>query len=267
MTVLIDKNAVVDPGADLGDGCVIGPFCQVGPNVRIGEQTRLRSHVVIDGYTTIGDSCDIFPFTTIGMQSQDLKYVEGSVTYTEIGSRVSVREHVTIHSGTQEKSSTRIGDDCHILAQAHIAHNCAVGNKVILSHAATLAGHVTVDDHANIGGLAGVHQHCSIGRAAMVAGMCRVIQDILPFTIAEGFPAHMRVVNKIGMQRAGYSSAEISEVRKAFRILFMRNLRQEQAVELLQQDFPDSSNVELLVSSIKSSGRGIARPDPMSSFD
>lgn len=267
MAVQIDKQAIVDPGAELDDGCVLGPFCRIGSKVRIGRDTRLRSHVVVNGNTTIGESCDIFPFTTLGMQSQDAKYVEGSVTYTEIGSRTRIREFVSVHSGTEEHSVTRVGDDCYLLAQAHVAHNCTLGNHVVMSHAATLGGHVTVDDHANIGGLAGVHQFCTIGRAAMVAGMGRAIQDVLPFTIAEGFPAHMRVVNKIGMQRAGYSSEEIAEVRKAFRILFMRNLRLEQAVELLRREFSNSANVELLIQAIGTSQRGIARPDPLSSFD
>ena len=267
MAVTIDRQAVVEPGALLDDGCSIGPFCQIGANVRIGRDTRLRSHVVVNGHTTIGESCDIFPFSTIGMQSQDTKYIEGKVTYTEIGSRNNIREFVTIHSGTAEFSKTSVGDDCHILAQAHVAHNCSVGNHVVMSHAATLAGHVTVDDHANIGGLAGIHQYCAIGRAAMVAGMGRAIQDVLPFTIAEGFPAHMRVVNKIGMQRAGYASEDISEIRRAFRLLFMRNLGLEQAVKQLKKEFSDSANVKLLIQSIETSRRGIARPDPSSSFD
>jgi UDP-N-acetylglucosamine acyltransferase len=130
-----------------------------------------------------------------------------------------------------------------------------------MSHAATLAGHVTIGDYANIGGLSAIHQFCHVGRAAMVGGMCRVIQDVLPFTIAEGFPARMRVINKVGMERAGYDAAAVAEVRKAFRILFMRELRLEDAVQQVQREFPSSANVQLMIDAIHSSQRGLARPD------
>lgn len=259
--IKIDEHAVVHKDANIGDNCVIGPFCTVGPDVTIGENTTLQSHVVVEGHTTVGKDCNIFPFVTLGIQSQDQKYVEGTITYTEIGDRNIIREFVSIHSGTEEGSKTHVGDDCALLAQSHVAHNCEVGNHVIMSHAATVAGHVTIGDYANIGGLSAIHQFCHVGRAAMIGGMCRVIQDVLPFTIAEGFPAHMRVINKVGMERAGYSAREIAEVRKAFRILFMRELRLEDAVKEVQQELPDSPNVKLLIDAIKSSQRGLARPE------
>jgi UDP-N-acetylglucosamine acyltransferase len=257
----IDKHAVVHEDAQIGDNCTIGPFCTVGPDVVVGANTVLRSHVVVEGHTTIGEDCDIFPFVTLGIQSQDLKYVPDSVTYTRVGDRNTFREFVSVHSGTEEFSATTIGDDSTFLAQSHVAHNCQVGNRVIMSHAATLGGHVIIGDHANIGGLSAIHQFCHVGRAAMVGGMCRVIQDVLPFTIAEGFPAHMRVINKVGMERAGYSSEEILEVRKAFRALFMREMRLEEAVKQVQEEFPDSENIQLMIDAIDSSQRGLARPD------
>ena len=259
--IKVDKHSVVHESAQIGENCVIGPFCTVGPNVTIGPDTVLRSHVVAEGHTTIGADCDIFPFVTIGIQSQDNKFVPGSTTYTKVGDRNTIREFVSIHSGTAEHSETSIGDDCTLLAHAHVAHNCEVGNQVVLSHAATLGGHVYIGDYANIGGLSAIHQFCHVGRCAMVGGMCRVVQDVLPFTIAEGFPAHMRVINKVGMERAGYSSAAIAEVRKAFRLLFMRELRLEIAVTQAQEEFPGSDNVKLMLDAINSSQRGLARPD------
>ncbi|XOV88707.1 MAG: acyl-ACP--UDP-N-acetylglucosamine O-acyltransferase [Pseudomonadota bacterium] len=259
--IKVDKHAVVHENAVLGDNCVIGPFCTIGPDVTIGANTVLRSNVVVEGHTSIGDDCVIFPFVTLGIQSQDQKYVPGTITYTKIGARNTVREFVSVHSGTQEGSITTIGDDCTLLAQSHVAHNCSVGNHVVMSHAATLAGHVIIGDYANIGGLSAIHQFCRVGRAAMVGGMCRVIQDVLPFTIAEGFPAHMRVINKVGMERAGYTSEEIAEVRKAFRMLFMRELRLEEAVRQAQAEFPNSANVQLMLEAINGSQRGLARPD------
>ena len=259
--IQIDKLAVVHPSAEIGENCVIGPFCTIGPSTKIGPNTLLRSHVVVEPYTTIGSDCDIFPFVTLGMQSQDLKYLAGTVTYTEIGNRNMIREFVSIHSGTAAETKTSIGDDCALLAHAHVGHNCIVGNKVIISHGGTAAGHVYIGDHANIGGLAAIHQFCHIGKAALVAGMARVIQDVLPFTIAEGHPAHMRVINRIGMERAGHTPEDISEVRQAFRILFMREKRLEEAVKEVRQTLPDSENVAAMLDAVSASQRGLARPE------
>ncbi|MGI9323415.1 MAG: acyl-ACP--UDP-N-acetylglucosamine O-acyltransferase [Pseudomonadales bacterium] len=259
--IAVDKHAVVHKDADIGDGSSIGPFCTIAANARIGANTRLRSHVVVEPHTSIGENCDVFPYVTLGMQSQDLKYVPGTTTHTEIGNRNIIREFVSIHSGTEEGSRTRIGDDCALLAHSHVAHNCTVGNHVIMSHSAIIGGHVTLDDYANIGGLSAIHQFCHVGRAAMLAGMCRATQDVLPFTIADGFPARMRVINKVGMERAGYSVAEVAEVRKAFRMLFMQELRLEDAVQEVEEAFPKSKNIKLLIEAVNSSQRGLARPE------
>lgn len=257
----IDKHAVVHPDADIGDNCVIGPFCTVAAHTKIGANTRLRSHVVLEPYTTLGEDCDVFPFCTIGIQSQDTKYVPGTVTYTSIGDRNVIREFVSVHSGTEEGSATTIGADCNLLAHAHVAHNCAVGDHVVLSHGATLGGHVVIGDHANIGGLSAIHQFSHVGKAAMIAGLAKTNQDVLPFTIAEGHPARMRVINKVGMERAGYTADEISEVRKAFRILFMREMRLEDSVAEVEAAFGQSANVRLMLDAINSSQRGLARPE------
>ena len=257
----IDKNSVVHPDADIDESCIIGPFCTIAANTRIGPNTRLRSHVVVDSYTTIGADCDIFPHVTLGVQSQDLKYISDTVTYTEIGARNIIREFVSVHSGTEEGSCTSIGNDCALLAQSHVAHNCQVGDHVVMSHGATLGGHVTIGDYANIGGLSAIHQFCHVGRVAMIAGMARATHDVLPFTIAEGLPAHMRVINKVGMERAGYSSDAISEVRRAFRMLFMREMRLEDAVAKVRNSFPDSENIALMLEAVASSQRGLARPE------
>ena len=143
-----------------------------------------------------------------------------------------------------------------MLAQSHIAHNCEVGNHVTLSHAATLGGHVFVGDHANIGGLSAVHQFCRIGKAAMVAGMARVVQDVLPFTIAEGHPAQMRVMNRIGLKRAQYSSKEMSDIRRALQILFNRDLRLDESLKQIKHAFPLSNNIALMIEAINSSQKG-----------
>jgi len=257
----ISQLAVVHPDATIGDDVTVGPFCTIGAHVVIGDRTHLKSHVVVDGYTTLGSDCTIYPFTTLGIASQDLKHDPSSRTFTQIGDRCIIREFVSVHSGTEPESITSIGDDCALLAHAHVAHNCTVGNHVVMSHSATLGGHVDVGDYANIGGLAAVHQFCRIGQVSMVAGMARVVQDVLPFTIAEGFPAHMRVVNKVGLERAGFTGDEIKEIRRVFRTLFTRELRLEDALKTVAAEPDNSHNVQVMLDAITLSQRGLARPE------
>jgi UDP-N-acetylglucosamine acyltransferase len=259
MPTVIDKMAVVHESAQIGEDCVIGPFCTIGANAVIGDRTSLQSHVVVDTNTTIGKDCKIFPFASIGTQSQDLKWEEGNQCFTTIGDNTIIREYVTVHAGTDDGTYTTIGNDCALLALSHVGHNCEVGNDVVLSHNATLGGHVLVGDHVNVGGLSAVHQFCHIGRNAMVAGMARVVQDILPFTIAEGTPASMRIVNKIGMDRNGYSKEEISVASSCYKILFMRNLKLEDALEQIENDYPESPVAQEVTTFAKEATRGLAR--------
>ena len=261
MAIQVDKLAQIDPKAEIGDGCEIGPFCTIGPNVQIGTNTKLVSHVVVDGHTSIGENCSIFPFATLGVQSQDQKYIPGTVTYTEIGNNNVVREFVSIHSGTEEGSRTIVGDDNAFLAQSHVAHNCTVGNQVVVSHAAALGGHVYVGDHANLGGLCAVHQFCTIGEVAMVAGHSQLRQDVLPFTIAEGFPARMRVVNLVGLKRADYTDEQITKIRRAFRILFVNEMTLAKAIQKVQAELGHLDYIQKMLTAIDESKRGLARPD------
>ena len=259
MAVEIDKLAVVHPKAQIGEDCYIGPFCTISENTVIGDRTTLQSHVVVDGNTTLGSDCKVFPFASIGTQSQDLKWKEGNKCYTEIGNSTIIREYVTVHAGTDDGTKTSIGNNCAFLALSHVGHNCSVGNHVVLSHQATLAGHVSVADHANIGGLSAVHQFCQVGRNAMIAGMARVIQDVLPFTIAEGAPASMRIINKIGMERTGFSKDEITVANKCYRIIFMRELKLDDALAQIDDEFPDSKVAKEMTTFARTATRGLAR--------
>ena len=261
MSVKIHKHSVVDSKAQIGTNCEIGPFCTIGPHVSIGDGTTLVSHVVADGHTQIGSDCSIFPFASLGVQSQDQKYVPGTVTYCKIGHNNVIREFVSIHSGTEEGSTTIVGNFNAFLAQAHVAHNCTVGDHVILSHAATVGGHVKVGDFANLGGLCAIHQFCTIGEVAMVAGNSTLRQDLLPYTIAEGFPARMRVVNRVGMQRAGYSDAQITNVRRAFRTLFVNDVTFAKAIASVKRELGHLDYIQKMISAADESVRGLARPD------
>jgi len=177
----------------------VGPFSIVGDEVELKDGVRLESHVVIDGRTVIGKETRVFPFASIGLPPQDLKYA-GEPSETRIGRRNHIREFVTIHRGTAGGGMlTQIGDDCLLMAQAHVAHDCILGNGVIMANAATLAGHVIIEDNANVGAYSGVHQFCRVGREAYIGGYSVVVKDALPFALTVGNHASCYGLNTTGM--------------------------------------------------------------------
>jgi UDP-N-acetylglucosamine acyltransferase len=183
---------MVARGAEIGTGVRIGPWCTVGANVVIEDGTRLVSHVVVDGHTSIGPDAILFPFCTVGLEPQDLKY-RGEPTRCTIGARTQIREHCTIHRGTATgRGITQVGEDCLIMAVAHIAHDCRVGDHVIVANNAVMGGHVSIGDHAVIGGAAALHQFVRIGRAAMIGGVSGVEADVIPFGSVIGNRASSR---------------------------------------------------------------------------
>jgi len=203
----------------------------VGGSVRLGRKVRLDSHVVVDGKTSVGDETHVFPFVSIGLAPQDLKY-GGEPTSVEIGKRNNIREFVTIHRGTQGGGGlTRIGDDCLLMAQAHVAHDCSVGNNVIMANAATLAGHVEIADRANIGAYSGVHQFCRVGLEAFVGGYSVVVKDAPPFAIIQGNHAKCYGLNRVGLRRKGYSKDTIEKLHRAYHMFLSAKLNTSQALE------------------------------------
>jgi UDP-N-acetylglucosamine acyltransferase len=255
----VHPSAVVSPDAQLGHDCYIGPYSIIGERVTIGDGVRLESHCVIDGRTVIGDETHVFPFVSIGLASQDLKY-KGEPTETRIGRRNKVREFVTIHRGTAGGGGlTETGDDCLIMAQAHIAHDCILGNNVIMANAATLAGHVEVQDGANIGAYSGVHQFCRIGREAYVGGYSVVVKDALPFALTVGNHARCYGLNITGMKRRNYSQKVINQLHHAFHLLLSSRLNTTQAVERMRDEIKDSQEVDELIRFIEASERGVIK--------
>src|SRR3954465_5639001 len=236
MSVHVHPTAVVSPRAEVGEGVHVGPFCTVGDEARLGARVRLESHVVVDGRTEIGDDTHVFPFASVGLAPQDLKY-RGEPAETRIGRRNRVREFVTIHRGTEGGGMlTSVGDDCLIMAQAHIAHDCRVGSSVIMANAATLAGHVTVEDGANVGAYSGVHQFCRVGREAYVGGYSVVVKDALPFALTVGNHARCYGLNTVGMKRRGYAKETIEALHHAFRLLLAARLNTSQAVAQIKEE-------------------------------
>jgi UDP-N-acetylglucosamine acyltransferase len=255
----IHPSAVISPKANLGKDCFVGPYSIIGDDVRIGDRVRLESHCVVDGHTTIGDDTHLFPFTSIGMASQDLKY-QGEPSETRIGSRNKIREFVTIHRGTAGGGMvTKIGDDCLIMAQAHIAHDCIIGDGVIMANAATLAGHVIIEDRANIGAYSGVHQFCRVGKEAYIGGYSVVVKDALPFALTVGNHARCYGLNITGMKRRGYSPDVIKSLHHAFRLLLAAKLNTTQALERIREEISESTEVSDLVHFIESSSRGVTK--------
>jgi len=254
----IHPTAIVAPSAELDADIAIGPYCVVGPRVRIGRGSRLISHVVVDGWTTVGEQCTFYPFASVGLQTQDLKY-KGGRPGVRIGDRVTLRESVTVNAATFDGDLTTLGDDGHIMAYAHIAHDCHVGNKVIMANAATLAGHVIVEDQCIIGGLTGVHQFVKLGRLSIIGGCSKVVKDVPPFMMADGNPLAVHTINKVGLERAGISEATQKALRDAFKILYRRNLTAEQALAEMAASLPPSPELDHFTAFVRASERGVTR--------
>jgi UDP-N-acetylglucosamine acyltransferase len=257
--MFIHETAIVSPLATIGEDCYIGAYCIVGDEVSLGEKVRLDSHVVVDGKTSIGAETRVFPFVSIGLAPQDLKY-GGEPTATEIGRRNQIREFVTVHRGTSGGGGvTRIGDDNLLMAQAHVAHDCQIGNEIIMANAATLAGHVTISDRANIGAYSGVHQFCRIGYEAFVGGYSVVVKDAMPFATIQGNHAKCYGLNRVGMRRRGYPKETIEKLHRAFHLLLSAKLNTSQAVEKIKEEIKDCAEVDLLVEFIETSKRGVVK--------
>ena len=258
MSSRIHPSAIIDPQAQLGDGVEIGPYCIVGAGVTLGRRCQLRGHVVLAGPTVIGADNLFYPFACIGQRSQDLKY-SGEPTHLEIGDRNTFREFVTVHRATAPGGVTRIGHGGNFLAYSHIAHDCTVGDEVIFSNNGTLAGHVEVGDRAVIGGLTAVHQFCRIGRMAITGGCSKIVQDVPPFMMADGNPAHVRHINQVGLERAGSAPETVRLIKDAFRILYRSDLNTAQALERMQAELGDGPEIRQLVEFVGASKRGITR--------
>jgi UDP-N-acetylglucosamine acyltransferase len=256
---MIHPTAIVSQKAQLGRDCHVGPYSVIGDEVTLGDSVRVESHCVIDGLTEIGDETHVFPFVSLGLASQDLKY-RGEPARTRIGRRNRIREFVTIHRGTEAGGMlTRIGDDCLIMAQAHVAHDCIVGNGVIMSNAATLGGHVRIEDGANIGAYSGVHQFCRIGREAYIGGYSVIAGDALPYALTVGNRAKCYGLNHVGMRRRNYPQATIDTLHHAFRLLLSSKLNTTQAIAAIRAEIDDSPETEELLRFIETSERGVIK--------
>jgi UDP-N-acetylglucosamine acyltransferase len=255
---MIHPTAVIHPKAQIGSGCEVGPYCVIGEHVTLGDNCRLHSHVVIDGHTKLGRGNEIFPFAALGMKTQDLKY-KGGAPRLEIGDNNVFREGVTVHYATNDNEATVIGSNNLLLIHAHVAHDCILGNGIIMSGFAGLAGHVIVEDNVILAGYVAVHQFCRIGRHAMIGGCCKVRQDIAPFMLADGEPAKPVMINKVGLERHGFTEAGINALKQAHRIIFREPLTLAEALTKVEAEIPQLPEVKHLVAFIRASERGISK--------
>jgi UDP-N-acetylglucosamine acyltransferase len=258
--VTIHPTAIVHPKAQLSAGVVIGPYTVIDQHVAVGPRTAIGAHCVLEGRTILGADCQIFTGAVIGSIPQDLKY-RGEDSALMIGDRNKIREYVTINPGTSGGGGkTVIGSDCLLMAYAHVAHDCHVGNHVVIANSAALAGHITVEDRAVVGGLVGIHQFVRVGTLAMVGGCSRVTQDVPPYATCVGYPARVFGLNSEGLRRAGVSNEARERLHHAFRVLFHSKLSLSHAVEELAHDQSNHCpELQHLLTFIRESKRGVCR--------
>lgn len=254
----IHKTAIIDKKAKLADDCFVGPYTCIGRDVTIGSGTRIAQFCVIEGKTSIGKNCKIFTGAVIGSVPQDLKF-KGEDTSLEIGDNNTIREYATINKGTKESGTTKIGNNNLLMAYTHVAHDCLIGSDCIIANCGTLAGYVTLEDKVIIGGLVAIHQFVKVGTLAIVGGCSKVIKDVVPFSTADGHPVKIYGLNRIGLERAGISQDVRSQINKAFKILFKSGLSIPHALEKIETELENSSEIRHLIEFIKKSERGIAR--------
>jgi UDP-N-acetylglucosamine acyltransferase len=258
MAAKIHPTAIVEAGAQIGASVEIGAYAFVGAGVTLGAGSRLHHHASVEGNTIIGEGCELFPYACIGGKTQDLKY-KGGNPGLRIGDRNVFREYVTVHCATNDGNVTRIGSDNVLLATCHVAHDCVLGNHIVMSNGAVLAGHVLVEDHVVIGGYGGIHQFCRLGAFAMLSATAKLVHDLPPFLIADGTPAEVRAVNKVGLERNGFTAPQLERVKQIHRILYRDGLNRSQALEKLAAH-ADAASAEFqrVLTFARQSERGLA---------
>jgi len=260
MALKIHPSAVIDKTAVLEDGVEVGPFVVIGPKTKIGAGSKIGPHCVIE-HCEMGKNNELIASSFIGVKPQDLSY-NGAPSMVVMGDDNKIRECVTIHRSGSVEHPTKIGNNCLLMANTHVAHDCNVGNGVIMVNSTGLAGHVLVEDRAIISGMVGVHQFCRIGTFAMISGSTGVGKDIAPYCIAEGFRAGLVGLNVIGLRRAGMSRETIASIKEAYKILFMSHLNMSDAVAQAEKTVK-TPEAKHMVEFCKNSKRGmtIARTD------
>ena len=262
MAVEIHPSAVVDSTAEIGENVRIGPYSVIGPRVQIGDGCELDASAQVARDTVLGRENRIYPHACVGFDPQDLKY-EGERCYLEVGDRNLVREFCTLNRGTEiGGGTTRIGSDNLFMAYTHVAHDCQVGDRGVFVNGATLGGHVEVADDATVGAFTSVHQFCRVGRHAYIGGYSVIVQDALPFMKTVGIKPACVGLNRIGLERKGFGVDALTALERAARILLRGGLNLGQALERLDEELGESTEVAELVAFVRASERGVIKRRP-----
>ncbi len=255
---MIHESAVIDPSAVIGKDVSVGPWTTIGANVKIGDNCNIASHVVIKGPTVIGSGNTIYQFASVGEDTPDLKY-KGEPTRLVIGNNNTIREGVTIHRGTiQDNGETLIGSDNLFMAYVHVGHDCVIGNHVVMTNNAAVAGHVHVGDWSILSGFAMIHQYVSLGAHCFIGPAAFVYHDVPAYVTVSGSPAEPRTINREGLKRRDFSVEQIAMANKAYKILYRRGLRLEEAIRTIA-DLGDDPVITMFIDSVERSTRGIIR--------
>jgi UDP-N-acetylglucosamine acyltransferase len=259
-SAVIAPTARIHPDAHIGPQTVIGEYCVIESEVSIGASCRLEPYVYVKRWTTLGDRNAISAGTVLGTEPLD-KAFTGERSYLRIGDDNIIREHYTISRGTQPESVTQIGNGNYIMTSGHIAHNCVIGNNSVICSCALVAGQVTIEDQAFISGGVVIHQFSQIGRLAMIGGNTRVNADVPPFFLYSGFNVAPIGLNMVGLNRAGFTRDTITNLKKAYVILYRLNLKLEDALQRIETDVPTEETLHL-IRFVRASKRGICRAGP-----
>ncbi len=261
MSISVDSRAVLGKNVELGEGVTVGPFAVIEDNVTIGSGTIIGANAYIGSNTTLGANCRVFNGASIGTIAQDLKYRDEDAFLT-VGDRTQFREFCTINKGTSANNGlTKIGSDSAFLAYCHVGHDCEVGDHFVASNSLALAGHVIVGNHVTCGGFVSVHQFTQIGDHAFLGANTYITMDVVPFSLvsSDGDGAFIAMMNKVGLERRGYSAEDLSVIKKAYKVLFRQGLALAEATSFLSAEFPDSEIVNQLLKFIAGSKRGLTR--------
>jgi UDP-N-acetylglucosamine acyltransferase len=255
----IHSTAVVAEGARIDPSCEVGPFAVIGPEVKMGPDNVVGAHAVIEGDTTFGRGNRVFPHACIGQIPQDLKW-RGEKARIEIGDRNQFREFTTVHLGTEGGGGvTRIANGSLFMANSHVAHDVQVGDSCVIANSVAIAGHVVVEDHVILGGLSAVHQFTRVGRFAFAAGGAMIVMDVAPYCTVQGDRAQVAGLNTVGLQRAGFTDAQIARVKDAHKLLFRSGTPLKEALAQLDAEMGGEPEIAHLVAFLRRSERGITR--------
>ncbi|MGJ8661847.1 MAG: acyl-ACP--UDP-N-acetylglucosamine O-acyltransferase [Bacteroidota bacterium] len=255
---MISPLAHISADAKVGADVTIQPFSHIYEDVVIGDGCIIHSNVNLYPGTRLGKNCEIFPGAVIGVVPQDLKF-DNEYTTVEIGDNTVIRECVTIHRGTKDRMTTKIGKNCLLMTYVHIAHDCQLGDNVILASYVGLSGHVTIDDYAIIEGKAAAQQFVHIGAHCFIGGASLIRKDVPPYIKAAREPMTYAGVNSVGLRRRGMTDEQIREIEDIYRIVYVQNNNISKGISVVRETMPASPLTDEILGFIQGSDKGVIR--------